>query len=164
MPKLFKLVCVGVVSVFIGILSSSIYAKKGGASGGSGKGSAMSSAGNSGKGHKHFNSKKKSSKSAGRGSDNSKSERNFSDKDREIINNFFSTHPFNTTGLPPGIAKNLARGKPLPPGVAKVFLPQDLINSLGAYPNYDYLVAGRDVLLVNKSDQIITDILYNILR
>ena len=29
--------------------------------------------------------------------------------------------------LPPGIAKNVARGKPLPPGIAKKVLPPDLL-------------------------------------
>ena len=31
--------------------------------------------------------------------------------------------------LPPGIERNLQRGKPLPPGIAKQHLPQELLNA-----------------------------------
>lgn len=174
MSKLLKLVCIGVVSISMGILSPSIYAGKGGVSGGGkGKSGAVKTMSHSGKGkgygQKKVISKQKSSKAVGKRSKKSRSmssasKPKFSRKDREAITHFSSTHPFDTTELPPGIAKNLARGKPLPPGIAKVFLPNDLVNLLGARPGYEYLVAGKDVLLVNESNQIIADILYNILR
>lgn len=164
MSKLFKFIFIGLMSVFIGALSSSIYAKKGGVPGGPDN----EGMGNIGKGHGQFKAKKEGKfdnrGAKGRLSVGPESKWKFSDKDRTVITNFFSSHPFTTTGLPPGIAKNLARGKPLPPGIAKVYLPNDLNKLLVVYPGYDYLVAGRDVLLVNQSTQIIADILYNILR
>ena len=156
MSKLFKLICVGLLSIFIGVVSSSVCAKRGGNPGGPGKASTH--------GNKHFKSMGKSHKAFGDKSVSHGLKTKFSDNDRETITNFFSTHPINTTGLPPGIAMNLARGKPLPPGIAKTFLPKDLSDLLGANQNYDYLLAGKDVLLVNKSDQIIADILHNVLH
>ena len=36
--------------------------------------------------------------------------------------------------LPPGIAKNLARGKPLPPGIAKKTVPASMLGQLPYYP------------------------------
>lgn len=165
MSKLFKFVFIGLMSVFIGALSSSIYAKKGGVPGGPSKGVGMD---NPSKGQGQYKSKKDGkfdNKGAkGQLSVGPEFKGRFSDKDRTIITNFFSSHPFTTTGLPPGIAKNLMRGKPLPPGIAKVYLPNDLNKLLVVYPGYDYLVAGKDVLLVNRSTQIIADILYNVLR
>lgn len=46
--------------------------------------------------------------------------------------------------LPPGIAKNLARGKPLPPGIAKKTVPADMLGQLPSYPGYEWRVVGDD--------------------
>ena len=62
-------------------------------------------------------------------------------------------------GLPPGIAKNLARGKPLPPGIAKRHLPGLLVRELPERPGYQWLVVDRDVLLIAAATTIIVDIL-----
>jgi len=61
-------------------------------------------------------------------------------------------------GLPPGIAKNLARGKPLPPGIAKRYLPGPLLTQLPR-PGYDWLVVDNDILLVVAATAVIVDIL-----
>jgi hypothetical protein len=61
-------------------------------------------------------------------------------------------------GLPPGIAKNLARGKPLPPGIAKRYLPQNLLTQLPR-PGYEWLVVDNDILLVLAATDIIVDVL-----
>lgn len=66
-------------------------------------------------------------------------------------------------GLPPGIAKNLARGKPLPPGIAKRYLPQDLLAQLPPRPGYEWLAVGRDILLVVAATAIIVDVLNDVL-
>ena len=53
-------------------------------------------------------------------------------------------------GLPPGIAKNLARGKPLPPGIAKQVFPAGLIALLPQPPSgYERIVVDGKVLLVH---------------
>lgn len=51
----------------------------------------------------------------------------FRDADRVAFRDYFVTHKIAATPLPPGIAKNVARGKPLPPGIAKKVLPPDLL-------------------------------------
>jgi hypothetical protein len=61
-------------------------------------------------------------------------------------------------GLPPGIAKNLARGKPLPPGIAKRYLPGTLLTRLPR-PGYEWLVVDNDILLVLAATSIIVDVL-----
>lgn len=63
-------------------------------------------------------------------------------------------------GLPPGIAKNLQRGKPLPPGIAKQYLPQDLLVRLPrAGDGLEYLVVAGKLLLVEIATQIVRDVL-----
>jgi hypothetical protein len=61
-------------------------------------------------------------------------------------------------GLPPGIAKNLARGKPLPPGIAKNF-DNRLLGKLPRYDGYEWKQVGRDIVLVTA-----TGVIYEILR
>lgn len=51
----------------------------------------------------------------------------FGDTDRVTFRDYFLRHKIAAEPLPPGIAKNVARGKPLPPGIAKRALPSGLI-------------------------------------
>ena len=64
----------------------------------------------------------------------------------------------STQALPPGIAKNLARGKPLPPGIAKNF-DNRLLGQLPRYDGYEWKQVGSDIVLVTA-----TGIIYEILR
>lgn len=61
--------------------------------------------------------------------------------------------------LPPGIAKNLARGKPLPPGIAKKAVPASLLGQLPHYPGYEWRVAGDDLVLVALSTAIVASVI-----
>lgn len=72
----------------------------------------------------------------------------FGDSDRTAFRNYFVTHKIAAEPLPPGIAKNLARGKPLPPGIAKKALPPDLL--LVVSPR-----AGRDVSFAIIGDRVV---------
>ena len=47
----------------------------------------------------------------------------FENRDRERIVRYFSGYRNHEHGLPPGLAKNLRRGKPLPPGWQKKISP-----------------------------------------
>ena len=78
-----------------------------------------------------------------------------SDAEIKIIREFFSVESRRPEALPPGIAKNLARGKPLPPGIAKKQVPDDLIILLPARPVARWLIAGDVVLLVDAGDLIV---------
>ena len=60
--------------------------------------------------------------------------------------------------LPPGIQKNLARGKPLPPGIAKK-LDGRLLGRLPHYDGYEWQQAGTDLILVAIASGIIYEVL-----
>ena len=85
--------------------------------------------------------------------------RAFSSGDQRMIRNYFYNHPYQSSALPPGIAKNLERGKPLPPGIAKRYMPRDLTSSLNIYPGYEYFMVGDNVALVKEATGLIADII-----
>ena len=60
--------------------------------------------------------------------------------------------------LPPGIQKNLARGKPLPPGIAKK-LDGRLIGRLPHYDGYEWQQVGTDLILIALASGLIYEIL-----
>ncbi len=61
--------------------------------------------------------------------------------------------------LPPGIAKNLARGKPLPPGIAKKTVPASMLGQLPYYPGYEWQIVGNDLVLIALSTAVVTAII-----
>ena len=66
--------------------------------------------------------------------------------------------------LPPGIAKNLARGKPLPPGIAKRGLPDDLLARLPPVRDgHERVIVDGKVVLVEIATQIVRDVLLDVL-
>jgi len=74
-------------------------------------------------------------------------------------------HEYGLSGysqLPPGIRKNLARGKPLPPGIAKKMVPGPMLARLPAYPGYEWRIAGSDLVLVAIATAVIADVLLNV--
>ena len=75
------------------------------------------------------------------------------------IRAYFLTNPMTAQSLPPGIAKNLARGKALPPGIAKRSLPSGLQTRLPSYPGHEVIIVDRNVILVDIATQLIVDIL-----
>ena len=96
----------------------------------------------------------------------------FSDDEVRIISAWYRDHGSASErgngkgkhkGLPPGIAKNLSRGKPLPPGIAKQHLPDGLVHALPAPPRgYERVIIDGKVLLVEIATQVIHDILTDI--
>jgi hypothetical protein len=66
------------------------------------------------------------------------------------------------SSLPPGIRKNLARGKPLPPGIEKKMVPGLLLGRLPRYPGYEWRVAGSDLILIGVATAVVADILYDV--
>lgn len=65
--------------------------------------------------------------------------------------------------LPPGIAKNLARGKPLPPGIAKRYPADPLARRLPRVQGHDWIEAGDDLVLINMATGIVADIIVDAL-
>lgn len=60
--------------------------------------------------------------------------------------------------LPPGVQKNLARGKPLPPGIAKK-LDNRLLGHLPHYDGYQWQQVGTDLILVALATGLIYEVL-----
>lgn len=89
----------------------------------------------------------------------------FSSREAETIRAWFRDHGHEADrkgrkSLPPGIAKNLARGKPLPPGIAKQALPPGLVERLPPPPRgYERIIVDGKVLLVEIATRIIHDVL-----
>lgn len=65
-------------------------------------------------------------------------------------------------GLPPGIAKQVSRGKPLPPGIAKKSLPAGFTSQLPVYVGYEWKISGRDLLLVAVGTAIVAEVIENV--
>ena len=64
--------------------------------------------------------------------------------------------------LPPGVRKNLARGKRLPPGIAKKYVPAPMIPRLPVHPGHEWRVVGTDLVLVVIATAIVVDILTDV--
>ena len=60
--------------------------------------------------------------------------------------------------LPPGIARNVGRGKPLPPGIARKIDPR-MERELPRYEGYEWRQVGTDVVLVAITTGIVVEIL-----
>jgi hypothetical protein len=87
----------------------------------------------------------------------------FTDRDRSTFRDYFSTHKIVAQPLPPGIAKNVARGKPLPPGIAKKALPADLVRTLGSRGSgITFSIVGDRVVAVRAGNVI--DVLVDVFR
>lgn len=82
-----------------------------------------------------------------------------SPQERDTILRYFRQYPVSTAGLPPGIAKNVARGKPLPPGIAKKALPGPLLADLADRDGAEFLRVGATVVLVAVATGLILDAL-----
>lgn len=67
--------------------------------------------------------------------------------------------------LPPGIQKQLLRGKGLPPGIAKklVMLPKQVNTYVNLPTYYDLVVVGSNVVLVNQVNSVVVDFISNVL-
>lgn len=64
--------------------------------------------------------------------------------------------------LPPGIRKNLARGKPLPPGIAKKLQSSPMLQQLPQHPGYEWQACGTDLVLVSIASQVIAEVLIDV--
>jgi len=88
----------------------------------------------------------------------------FNDHDRTTFRDYFTTHKIVAQSLPPGIAKNVERGKPLPPGIAKKAIPQDLIVTLGprAASGMTFSIVGDRVVALRSG--VVVDVLLNVFK
>lgn len=99
----------------------------------------------------------------------------FSDGEIYTIRAYYTNHSAPTRSgngmgrngskdLPPGIEKNLQRGKPLPPGIAKQVLPSGLVAQLPPPPKgFERIEVAGKVLLVEIATQVIHDVLEDLI-
>ncbi len=150
------------------VFATPVFANPGNGNAGSGQGNGgghqgHSDNGNSGKSADHGNkgqNKKKSNEEHGNRKNYGKPDHVDSDisflRARSLAVNYGL---IGYQGLPPGIAKNLARGKPLPPGIAKKTLPASMINDLPYYPGYEWQAIGNDLVLIALSTAIVVSVI-----
>lgn len=87
----------------------------------------------------------------------------FSDAERKTIADYFAKHEYDAEALPPGIARNLAKGKPLPPGIAKKAPPAELTAQLPEREGLEVRIFGDRVVLLEASG-LVVDIVEGIFR
>ncbi len=84
---------------------------------------------------------------------------------RAQIQSYYAAHPVaDAQSLPPGIRRNLARGKPLPPGIAKKVAPPELASRVRLRDGYALVEVGLDVFLVEVATNVIHDVLMDVVR
>lgn len=81
------------------------------------------------------------------------------------IRDYYTAHPVgNVEALPPGIRRNLARGKSLPPGIAKRVAPPALAATIPLRDGYEIVEVGLDVFLVEVATNVVHDVLMDVIR
>ncbi|RUR51487.1 anti-virulence regulator CigR family protein [Vreelandella populi] len=104
-----------------------------------------------------------------RGSRHSRNERSQQQVDlprlneRELLRILRQYNAPASESLPPGLQRQIERGKPLPPGIAKRF-DDSLTAQLPRYPGYEWERVGTDVVLVEAATRVVIDILVDALR
>lgn len=81
---------------------------------------------------------------------------------RQLLNDDLRLLDIGAKPLPPGIQKKLARGKPLPPGIAKRHPTGLLAETLPRVDGHDWLVIGRNLVLVTAGTLIVREILHEV--
>ncbi|QUY50250.1 hypothetical protein JK621_08930 [Serratia plymuthica] len=150
--------------VSLGLSSAPAFADKGGNGHGNGNGGGHGNSQGNGNGNGHGNGKSgdhvKGNKDDGyraKGNEHDLVSVNIShERVRSLALNYGLT---GYRSLPPGIAKNLARGKPLPPGIAKKMVPSSMLRDLPSYPGYEWRIAGDDLVLVALSTAIVASVI-----
>lgn len=85
--------------------------------------------------------------------------------------NYLLTNAYRTQivsqarSLPPGIQKQLRRGKGLPPGIAKkwVYLPKQVNTYINLPTYYDLVVVGSNLVLLDQTNEVVVDLIANAL-
>ncbi|EPL5056349.1 anti-virulence regulator CigR family protein [Citrobacter portucalensis] len=155
--------------ISLAVFTAPAFANPGNGNGGGGQGNGGGNHGNSGNHNNSGKSGDHSNKGQGNGKSNEDhgNRKNYGKPDHVDSDITFSRARslavnYGLVGyqaLPPGIAKNLERGKPLPPGIAKKTLPASMINDLPYYPGYEWRAVGDDLVLVALSTAVVAAII-----
>jgi hypothetical protein len=87
----------------------------------------------------------------------------FRDSDRVTYHDYFVSHKITAQPLPPGIAKNVARGKPLPPGIAKRAVPAELV-AIGPKADKDVSFSIVGEVVVALKGGVVIDVLAGVFK
>jgi Ni/Co efflux regulator RcnB len=117
---------------------------------------------NNGQGNSQNNGKNQNSYSKNNGKPNEMYYAGISKQDAKRYAKQYKFYGYKP--LPPGIRKNMARGKPIPPGLAYNRLPANYLATLPHYNGYEWRGYGSDLVLVATSTAIIADILIDALN
>ncbi|GMV69903.1 MAG: hypothetical protein AMXMBFR76_23420 [Pseudomonadota bacterium] len=102
-------------------------------------------------------------KKAGAGESDGHDRARYVDIDRAQVRQLVVTHHVaGHAPLPPGIRRNLVRGKPLPPGIARQVVPASILAALPRYPGHEWIVCGTDLVLIAVAGAIVADILTDV--
>lgn len=141
----------------LGLSSAPALADKGGNGNGNGNSGNHGNSGNNGNHGNNGNSGKHGNKAKGNDGEQGLVSVSISrERARSLARNYGLT---GYGSLPPGIAKNLARGKPLPPGIAKKMVPSSMLHDLPYYPGYEWRIAGDDLVLVALSTALVASVI-----
>ena len=83
------------------------------------------------------------------------------DSELRIFRDYYRARGHKPKPLPPGIAKNLARGKRVPPGLMRSRLPDDLVVILPRRDRHEWYIANDVILLVDVTG-VVRDIVRNV--
>lgn len=86
----------------------------------------------------------------------------FGERDREHIRRVIGDNRGywgSGQSLPPGIRKNLQRGKPLPPGIARQHLDSRLESRLPRFPGFEWARVGPDLVQLSTSTGVVNQVL-----
>lgn len=99
----------------------------------------------------------------------------FTDRHRDEVRQYYTTHYGGRKGCPPGLAKKnngclppgqarkWAVGQPVPRGVVMYPVPQPVLTYLPPAPvGYRYERLGGDLVLIHVGDRLVVDIMLNI--
>ncbi|MFW0766481.1 anti-virulence regulator CigR family protein [Trabulsiella odontotermitis] len=163
--RTFKTALAAVIS--LSVIATPVLANPGnGNGGGNGHGN---SGGHGNSSNSHGNSSVKNDKGGAYGLSSEKTNNGKDDRKPDHVDTDISFSRarslavnYGLTGyqsLPPGIAKNVMRGKPLPPGIEKKTIPASMLGELPNYPGYEWKRIGDDLVLVALSTAIVTAVL-----
>ena len=93
-------------------------------------------------------------KSAGRGEAKATHAR-ASDAEIRIVHEYYSDPSRKLKPIPPGIWKNLGRGKKVPPGMSRTRLPGAVVDRMPRREGAEWWVAGDHVLLVDSNNILV---------
>ena len=85
--------------------------------------------------------------------------------ERRVVYDYFAVEHYRPVGLPPGIAKKIRRGHPLPAEVIYQPVPVALVQRVPACMNgWQCIMAGADMLILDAVHGTVHDIIRGVVR